>query len=103
MNVSCSEFAHTCLSVVQNRALWLPGDGGPLRPHRGGVVGGYHRQHPADEQQRGGDGGVQQGRPAQLAQGEELGVTARLASALSGSAFSWGGSRGLLEEYLQGA
>ena len=93
MKVFRSDMGRVCSHVfvgVQNRALRLPGDGGPLRPHRGGVVGRYHRQHPADEQQRGGDGGVQQGRPAQLAQGEELGVTTRLASALSGSAFSWG-------------
>lgn len=63
-----------CPRVLQNRTVRLPSNGGPLRADRGGLVGRHHRQHPADQQQRGSSGRLQQGRSAELAQREEFWV-----------------------------
>lgn len=62
------------LSSLQDDPLWLPLHRRQDGADRGGDALGHHRQHPAQQEQHGGHGCLQQGRPAQLAQVQEPGV-----------------------------
>lgn len=62
------------LSSLQDDPLWLPLHRRQDGADRGGHALGHHRQHPAQQEQHGGHGRLQQGRPAQLAQVQEPGV-----------------------------
>lgn len=75
----CQGFQHISLLLLLN-SLSSARQDDPVRvsvhgeqdgSDRGGEERGHHRQHPAGQQQQCGHGGLQQGRPPQLAQVQE--------------------------------